>query len=189
VTAVAERPQAAGNVGETRRRDRTEPLAQPRIGAVDAARRAPCPVALDATRRPALAIEAEPLDCERVQDPQLAAAVLHADRDIGAQSIERHAVQCAGDRLVVAGAAHPAACVGRVLAQCARKPGGVARVVRSASRGLERSGRREEMDVVVVHATPSLLALRLCDPTARRRARAAPARATTNGTPDKLPPA
>ena len=168
---------------EARRRDRTEPLAEPRIGAVDAARRAPCPVALDAARRLRVAIEAEPFDRERVQDPELAAAVLHADRDVGAQRIERQ--RDPARRRPTRGSRRRAPSrVRRARARAMRARGRRSRArrpVRSARTRAQRPSRRDGCGGRARSAVASSLsALRSYH--AASRARAAPRRALpTNG--------
>ena len=127
---------------------RAEPRAQPGVGAVDAARGAPGRVALDAGRI-AAAVEAEPLDARRAQDPERAAAVLDAERDARRERVEVAAVERARDRVVVADAADPAPARPRA-AQRALEIVARAHLGRAAAHRVGRRGERQQVQVVVV---------------------------------------
>ena len=98
------------------------------------------------------AVEAEQTGAGRVDHPQRAGAMLHPDRAVRYEPVERVPVEDAGDGLVVRGAAQPRA--GRPGRGGRGEPGrefGRGPHVRRAGRdAVPRGGERQQVDVVVV---------------------------------------
>ena len=94
--------------------------------------------------------QAEPTLREGVQEPHLPGAVLDAHGAVAAEAVQRLPRDHAGDRLVVADAAHPAA------AGCGRERRaefvGVIDLRRPAAHGSGSRSECEQVDVVVVEA-------------------------------------
>ncbi len=127
-----------------------ELLAKPVVEPEEPSRRPPRRIAFDPgwTR---VAFESEPLDAERVDDPERARALLNPQRAIRHPPIEPIAIEIPTDRLVVADAANPRVVPGDGrAAQRAPQRVEVGHLGwTAANRGVGR-GEREEMQMVVV---------------------------------------